>query len=50
MAPCAVPSISAEDAKKSLSVIQKVCTQQCPGRNLTLAKWNEKLKSAVSTW
>lgn len=23
MAPCAVPSISAEDAKKSLSVIQK---------------------------
>lgn len=43
MAPCAVPSISADDAKKSLSVIQKVCTRQCPGRNLTLAKQNGRL-------
>lgn len=50
MAPCAVPSISAEDAKKSLSVLQKVCTQQCPSRSLALAKRNDKLKSAVSTW
>lgn len=47
MAPCAVPSFSAEDAKKSLSVLQKVCTQQCPSRSLTLAKRNDKLECSV---
>lgn len=40
--PCAAPSISADDAKKSLSACHTVFTQQCPGRNLTLAKQNDK--------
>lgn len=39
---CAAPSISADDAKKSLSACHTVFTQQCPGRNLTLAKQNDK--------
>lgn len=28
---------------------ERVCTQQCPGRNLTLAKQNDRLCCAVST-